>query len=303
MSGPEPHPHYGAAMGLLSFLTGRTPAYDEAATQARVEALKAALPAGADVVAIPPSKGMELTYHLDLVTDRATTSAILASIVKIVSTDEGRWSVNLSIHDTADESSAFSSVDLPSSRLAVLDDVLRAHDELHALIPTQSIMLDTTDGSFTISDVPRDQAVATARAAVTWWAGLLTTTVPPWYASNLSVDVGGDGVNAEITYSTTIEREPELARDRARGFRQSVSDAEWTAQVFAAWTDNLPVLEAALRLPVPADHSVDLSFSASKLKPRLSVTHHETFDDDEDAAEELVAAIRQQVPDSKLKVD
>jgi hypothetical protein len=57
-----------------------------------------------------------------------------------------------------------------------------------------------------------------------------------------------------------------------------------------------------LRLPVPADHSVDFTFTDSKLKPRLSVTHHETYDEDEAASEELVAQIRSQVPDSKLKV-
>ncbi|WP_244928639.1 hypothetical protein [Nocardioides sp. W7] len=285
-------------MAFLSFLTGKTkpPAYDEAAAETRVEALRAVLPPGAEVALIPPSKGMALTYLIDTVTDRATTSRILTSVVEIVSTGTERWSVNLAVRDVEAESSTYSSVDLPSSRLALLDVVVRAHDELYAHIPTQTIALDASDGTFTVTDVPPGRALATARVAVDWWQRVLVEAVPPWYDSSLSVDIGGDGVNCDVVYSATIEREPD-PQNHSR-----VSDEEWVARVFAAWTDNLPVLEAMLRLPVPAGHSVDLGFSDAKLRPRLTVTQHETYDEDEDAAKELVATIRQHVPDTKLKV-
>lgn len=287
-------------MGLLSFFSGKASAYDAEATLARVAALKAAMPEGADVNATPPSRGVPLNYYVDTVSDRAHTSALLAAIVEVVKADEGRWSIDLAVQDTEDQASTFSSISLPSSRVDLLEDVRRAHDELYALVPTQSILLDTSDGSFVVSDVPAESALTTARAVLPWWEGVLSTTIPPWYASNLSVDIGGDGINADITYSTTIEREPIMERERRSG--RAVSDADWVAQVFETWTENLPLLEAMLQLPVPAHHAVDFSFSSSKLRPRLSVTHHDTCDEDEAAAQELVAAIRAQVPATKLKV-
>lgn len=187
--------------------------------------------------------------------------------------------------------------------MPTLDVLLKAHDDLYPLVPGQTITLDAGDGSFTIGDVPRGRAMTTARAAVRWWEGLVAANVDRWHESNLSIDIG-EGENAEITYSSTIEREYDLKDRKNNSALRStyVSHAEWAQRVFAAWNDNLPALEATLRLPVPADHSVDFTFTDSKLKPRLSVTHHETYDEDEAASEELVAQIRSQVPDSKLKV-
>jgi hypothetical protein len=283
-------------MGLLSFMTGTTPPYDAAATQARVDAMTAALPEGAEVTVVEPDKDIELTYLVSVVTDRATTSALLRAVTQVAASDEGRWTVSFSTHDSEDESSAYSSLELPSHRQPLFETLLAAHDELYAVIPGRSISLDADDGTFAVSDVPAGSAVATARAAAVWWERVLATAPPAWVDSSLSVDIGGDGVNVDVTYSTTVEREPEL------GGRRETGDAEWVAQVLAAWTDSLPVLEAVLRLPVPPEHAVDLTFSDSTLRPRLSVTHHDTFEEDEDAANELVATVRRHVPGTTLEV-
>jgi hypothetical protein len=227
-----------------------------------------------------------------VVADRARTSALLTSVVKIVSTTEERWALELWVSDTADEGSTYSSIDLTDKALPTLDVLCRAHDVLYPFVLGQTITLDASDGSFTIGDVPRDRAVATARAAVRWWEGLVAHDIGRWTDSTLSVDIG-TGENAEITYSATLERESGL----------KVSDAEWAQLVVAAWNANLPALGAMVQLPVPADHCVDFTFTDTKLKPRLSVTQHATYADDEDAGQELVAQIHAQVPSSKLKVD
>jgi hypothetical protein len=56
-----------------------------------------------------------------------------------------------------------------------------------------------------------------------------------------------------------------------------------------------------LRLPVPPGHEVEFSFTDDELQPRLSVTEHETYDDNDAAAEEIVTQITAHVPDTKLK--
>lgn len=288
-------------MGLLSNVFGKSKPFDAAAAEARLQLLRSLLPPAAEVNIMEPEKGIELTYFVDVVGDRAQISPLLRSIVEIVSTGEERWSVEFSVHDTADENSTYSSFDLPDSAVKYLDTLLPAHDELYAIIPSQSIRLDAMDGEFHIYDVPRGQAMATARAAVRWWEGVLHDTRGWWSDSVLSVNIGGEGDNAEIIYSATVEREYNPSNKTATGSNR-ISDTEWAQRVFTAWNDNLPALEAMLRLPVPAGHEAEFSFTDDKLKPRLSVAEHETYDDNEDAAKELVAQIRTQVPDSKLKV-
>ncbi|MCW2839893.1 MAG: hypothetical protein JWR55_1376, partial [Aeromicrobium sp.] len=94
---------YGDGMGLLSNMFGTSkPPFDAAATQSRVEALTSVLPAGATVSVIEPSKGMELTYLVDVVGDRRQTTAMLASVVEIVSAGEERWSVTFTVYDIDD---------------------------------------------------------------------------------------------------------------------------------------------------------------------------------------------------------
>lgn len=288
---------YRGRMGLLSFMTGKSKPFDAVAAKARVEALRTVLPAGSDVSFLEPSKGMELTYLITTIGDRAKASVMLGSIADIVSAGDERWWVDYSAHDTADEHSTYSSFALPSSELRFLPVLQRAHDQLYVVTSSQTLTIDAADGSFTISDVPRGRAMATARAAIGWWEAILRDTDGRWRDSTLSVDVGVgigvDGDRAEIIYGTTVEREPG-ARDG--------SDAEWLKRVVAAWNENLPALEAMLRLPVPADHEVEFSFTDDLLKPRLVVSHHETYDDDKAVAKELIASIRSTVADSKLKV-
>lgn len=266
------------------------PSFD--ATQARVQQLRSVLPTGADVDVMEPDGDGRLTYLIEVVADRAQTSALLASAVEIVSASEERWSLELSVSDSADDASAYSTIDLPDEALPTLDVLRTAHDELYPFALGRTITLDASDGAFTVGDVPRDRAVATARAAARWWEGLVAQDISRWAGSSLSVDIG-TGEDAEITYSSTIERD--------RGAAQ-VSEAEWAQRVLAAWNDNLPALGAMVQLPVPAGHSVDVTFTASTLEPRLSVTHLETYDEDEDAASDLVAQIRAKVPGSTLAV-
>lgn len=290
-------------MGLLSSMFGKSKPFDAAAAEARLEQLRARLP-GAEVDIMEPEKGSQLTYFVDVVGDRSQTSTILRSIVEVVATGEERWSVELAVHDTADESSTYSSFDLPDSAVKYLDTLAPAHDALYAIIPSQSIRLDGMDGGFHIYDVPRGQAEGTARAAVRWWEGVLRDTRGWWSDSVLSVNIGGEGDNAEIIYSATVEREPDpMGYNKTATGSQRVSDTEWAQRVFAAWNDNLPALEAMLRLPVPAGHEAEFSFTDDQLKPRLSVASHETYDNDKQAAKELVEQIHAQVPDSKLKSD
>lgn len=281
---------------------GKSKPFDAAAAEVRLDALRSLLPPEAEVHLMEPDKGSRGSYFVDIVGDRAQTSATLRSIVEILAAGEERWSVELAVHDTADENSTYSSFDLPDSAVKYLDTLLPAHDELYAIIPSQSISIDAVDGGFHIYDVPRGQAMGTALAAVRWWEGLLRDTKGWWNDSVLSVNIGGDGDNAEIIYGATVEREYDPHNKTATGSNR-VSDTEWAQRVFAAWNNNLPALEAMLRLPVPAGHEVEFSFTDDKLKPRLSVAEHETYDDNDDVAKDLVAQIRAQVPDSKLKVD
>jgi hypothetical protein len=294
-------------MGLLSNMFGTSkPSFDPDAAQARVEALASVLPAGATVSVIEPSKGIELTYVVDVVGDRRQTTAMLTSVVEIVSAGEERWSVTFTVYDIDDPSSTYSAIELADAALRKLEVVLRAHDDLHAVIPSQSILLDVMDGGFHISDVPRGQAVSTAGAAVRWWEDTLQHDESwQWSDSVLSVDIGGDEEgNAEIVYRATIEREIDpMGHGRTAQGTKYVSDAEWAQRVFSAWTDNLPLLEALLRLSVPPGHEAELTFDKNdQLRAHLRVAAHETFDEDKDAAKELVATIRSHVPDTTLKV-
>lgn len=290
-------------MGLLGNMFSKK-TFDAEAAAARIEQLRAVLPSEATVELIEPDKGTQLEYFVSVVGHRPRTSAMLASIFDIVSAGEDRWSISLEVHDTDDESSSFSSFALPDSADKHLDTLRRAHDELYAIIPSQSIVLNGDDGAFHIYDVPRGQAMGTARAAVRWWEGVLSEAGDAWSDSVLSVNIGEDmaDANDEIIYGATVERAYDPHNRTASGSRR-VSDTEWTQRVFAAWNDNLPALEAMLRLPVPAGHEVEFSFTDDKLKPRLSVATHETYDINKKAAKELVEQIRAQVPDSKLKVD
>lgn len=289
-------------MGLLSNMFGKSKPFDADAAEARAYQLRTLLPTGATVNVMEPSKGIELTYFVDVVGDRAQTSALLASVVEIVQAGEERWSVEFSVHDTADENSTYSSFDLPDSAVKYLDTLTRAHDELYAIIPAQSIRLDGMDGGFHIYDVPRGDAMGTARAAVRWWEGVLRDTEGWWSDSVLSVNIGGEGDNAEIIYGATVEREPDpMGYNKTATGSKRVSDTEWAQRVFAAWNDNLPALEAMLRLPVPSGHEVEFSFTDAKLKPRLSVAEYDTYEDNDAAAEELVTQIKAHVPDTQLK--
>jgi hypothetical protein len=294
-------------MGFLSFLTGKATPFDDEAAQARVRTLESILPAGAQVVLMEPEKGTDLTYLVQVVADRSQGATLMASVVEVVRTGEERWSLDLTVHDTDDESSTYSSLALPRHALPALDVLLTAHDDLYAAVPTATLTLDADDGSFTISDVPRESALATARVAVRWWEGVLQRAGDRWSASSLSVDVGiglgADGVDAEITYAATIEREPDpMGHGKNAVGSTYVSDAEWAGRVLAVWDENLPALEAMLTLPVPPGHEVALSFTGDSLEPRLTVSHHETYEEDEVAAKELVAAIRARVPGSELEV-
>lgn len=285
-------------MGFLSFMAGKRTPFDAAAAEARVHALQSVLPPGAEIMLMEPSKGSSLEYLIELVGERSHTRPMLRSIVDIVSTTQERWSVSLAVHDTADDRSTYSAVELPDVQVEFVDVLLRAHDELHGVLPSLTIALDAGDGSVVIGDVPRGRAVAAARAAVRAWEGMLHASEGRWRDSTLSVDVGVDigpeGDRAEIVYRTTVERESDPTDSN------TISDEDWTQRVFAAWDDHLPLLEAMLRLPVPVDHEAQLSFTASGLKPRLSVSHHETYESDEAAADELVATIRAQVPGTTL---
>jgi hypothetical protein len=264
------------------------------------------LPAGAEVTLLEPSKGAPLTYMIQVTGDRSRVSAMLPSVVEVVSTTEERWSLLFEVHGTRGESPAYSSIDLPDTAVRSVGILGRAHDELLELSQSQSVSIDAEDGSFTITDVPRASAMTSARAAARSWEDVVRDTDGRWSDSTLSIEVGVgigvDGEHPEIIYSATVEREPDpMGYRRSATGSEEVSDAEWAERVFTAWDDNLPLLEAMLRLPVPADHAATLSFFRDSLKPRLSVTHHETHEDDLAAAKELVASIRTQVPGTKLK--
>ena len=290
-------------MGLLSNMFGKSKPFDAEAAEARVEQLRAILPPAAEVDIMEPEKGIELTYFVDVVGDRAQTSPMLKSIVEIVSAGEERWSVEFSVHDVDDPDSTYSSFSLADVAVKHLDVLLPAHDELYAIIPSQSINLDVMDGGFHIYDVPRGQGMATARAAVRWWEGVLRDNSDSWGDSVLSVNIGGEGDNAEIIYGATVERELDpMGYNKTATGSNRVSDADWAQRVFAAWNDNLPALEAILRLPVPAGHEAEFSFTDDKHQPRLSVAAHETYESDKDAAKDLVTQIKAHVPDSKLEV-
>lgn len=294
-------------MGLLSFITGSRKPFDPAAAEARLEALRTTLPPEAHVTFIEPSRGMELTYMVSIVGDRPRTSQLLGAAVEILAPTEERWTLDFSVHDTEKDDSAYSSFELPDRQVELVELLGRAHDEMYAIAPAQTIVLNADTGAFTISDLPRGQAMGIATAAVRWWEGILRDSSGRWDDSSLSVEAGpvGDGVSSEIIYGATIEREPDpMGHNRTATGSQRVSDAEWAQRVFAAWNQNLPAFEALLRLPVPAGHEAEISFTATKLKPRLSVRSHESYDDeDKAAAKELVATIRSQVPDSRLKVE
>ncbi|MBO3095140.1 hypothetical protein [Cellulomonas dongxiuzhuiae] len=294
-------------MGILSFLTRKAKPFDREAAQARVRALESVLPAGSQILLMEPEKGFPLTYLVQTVADRSGSSAMLAAAVDVVREGEENWSLDLAVHSGDDDDAPYSTFALPRHALPALDLLRTAHDDLYAAIPTQTISLDASDGSFAISDVAREDALETARVAVRWWEGVLQRSGDRWSASSLTVavgiGVGADGVHADINYDATIEREPDpLGRHSGPTGSKHVSDAVWAAHVFTAWEDNLPALEVMLGLPVPADHEVDFTFTSDALKPRLTVSHHETYDEDEATAKELVAAIREQVPGSKLKV-
>ncbi|MBD7918708.1 hypothetical protein H9657_10525 [Cellulomonas sp. Sa3CUA2] len=294
-------------MAPRSFTSHDTGPFDREAARERVEVLRSMLPPGTQIRLIEPSKGVDLTYLVRTVGDRARASALLAAVVDVVRTGDERWAVDLSVHATDDDTSPCTTFALPDDALPALDLLLAAHDDLYAALPTQTIGLDAADGTFTISDVPRDAALATARLAARWWESLLQRADGRWRDSSLSVAVGGqsgtDGVHAEISYDATIEREPDpMGYRRSDNGSRKVSDAVWTARVVAAWDENLPVLEAMLRLPVPPDHEVDLTLADDSLRPQLSVCHHETYEDDDVTAEALVAIIRSEVPGTRLTV-
>ncbi|MCL3817073.1 hypothetical protein [Aeromicrobium wangtongii] len=291
-------------MGLLSNMFGTSkPVHDPEAAAARVEQIKAALPSGTTVLLIEPSKGMALTYIVQVVADRRQTSTMTRSVVEIASAGAERWSLSLEVYDVDDPTSTYSAITVDGAPMAKLEVALRAHDDLYAIIPSQSIGIDVMEGGFNISDVSRGQAAATARAAIRWWEGVLQHGESgQWSASTLSVDVGGDDLgNAEISYGATIEREVDPMGKSADG-RRYVSDAEWNQRVFTAWNDNLLVLEALLRLPLPAEHEVEISFDKDKIRPRITVTGWETRAENKTAAKELVAQIGSHVPDAKIKV-
>lgn len=305
--GPPPSGPYGQPMARPSFVTRDIEPFDREAAHARVRTLAATLPAGTGIQLLEPGTGTELTYLVQVVGDRSRSSAVLAAVVDVVRAGRERWSVDLFVHDLGEGRTPYSSFALPDHALPVLDVLMAAHDDLYAAIPTQTIVLDAADGSFTISDVPRDAALATARLAVGWWEGVVRSAAGTWRDSSLSVaigiGIGAGGVHADITYDATIEREPDpMGYRRTDNGSHHVSDTVWEDRVFAAWVDNLPVLEAMLRLPVPPDHEVDLSLTDDSLRPRLSVCHHETYDEDDDAAHELVTAIRSRVPGTRLEV-
>lgn len=288
-------------MGLLDFISGKSKTFDAEAAEARAERLRAVLPADADVSIMEPDKGSELTYLISVVGQRDHAAAVLDAIVEIVSAGEERWTVSLVLHETDDEDSNYSSFELPRSEVPHLAALVRAHDEIHAQLPGLSITLDASDGSFSISDVPRDKALPAALAAVRWWEGLLAATSLRWSDSTLAVSIGDVDGNAEISYGTSIEREPDpMGYHKTATGSHRVDDAEWVARVCAAWNDTLPALQTLLRLPVLPGHEVDVSFAAADLRPRLSVYEHESYDDAPAAAKDLVAQIRAQLPDSTI---
>ncbi|MRJ75711.1 hypothetical protein GEV29_04120 [Aeromicrobium sp. SMF47] len=295
-------------MGLLSFLSGNRTPFDPVAAAGRVEALQSALPPGTKINLLEPDRDLRrLVYMIELVGDRRLASQMLGTAAAIVASTEERWDLDLSVHDTADEESTYSSFALPDVQVEWVDVLGRAHDEMYAIAPEQTIVLDADGGDFTISDLPRGKALAIATAAVRWWEGILRDTAGRWSDSTLSVEAGpvGDGVSSEVIYSATVERDPDpMGYNKTATGSKRVTDEEWSQRVFAAWNQNLPAFEAMLRLPVPAGHEAEISFTATKLKPRLSVRSHESYSDEDKAvAKELVATIRSQIPDSKLKVE
>src|SRR5690606_15598777 len=148
---------------------------DMDAARARADTVRAMFPPGAHVEVEAPDRHTPLTYSVEVAGDRAHTSERLAAIVSVLSAGEEKWVLELGIKDSTDPGTTYSSIEVSSQRVPVLDQILRAHEHLYARLPERTIILDAVECDYTISDVPREAAVSAARTAGEWFRTVLAS--------------------------------------------------------------------------------------------------------------------------------
>ena len=124
--------------------------------------------------------------------------------------------LELRIAESAEPEARYSSLQITGKDRdpEVLDFLVRTHEDLLALFPGESVLVDGSYGCFTVSGVERDDAVPAARRLVTWWEGMLAADLEDWLISEIKLTSGGTAEDPEISYSVALD-EPEDDADPA----------------------------------------------------------------------------------------
>lgn len=278
---------------------------EKASAEAAVTALTAELTAAAPREARVSARSWSIRsteYVVSISGTRRDMPALVRRLNRAINGLGRIDDLELRIAESADPDAVFSSLRIIGKNRdpEVLDFLVRAHEELLALFPGESVLVDGSYGGFTVSGVERDDAVPAARRLVTWWEGMLAADLEQWPISEIELTIGGIAEEPEISYAVALD-EPDDDDDASVPVPLEEKRQE-ARRAIAAWTDSLPDLEALAKVRARSGYAARFSFTPTKFKPRLLVEDLETGDEDEDEAAEVVAAIRFHHPASKVKV-
>jgi hypothetical protein len=287
-------------MGLFDLFSPAKRAEKASAEAAVTAELTSALPRDAKITADSWSVGFT-TYTVTLPGTRRELPLVVSRLKEAINALGRTDDLELRISESAEPEARYSSLRITGKNRdpEVLDFLVRTHEELLALFPGESVLVDGSYGCFTVSGVERDDAVPAARRLVTWWEGMLAVNLGHWPISEIELTIGGTAEDPEVSYSVALD-EPEDDADPA--LVPLDEKRQEARRAITAWTESLPDLEALAKVPARSGYASRFSFTPTKFKPRLLVEDLETGDEDEDEVAEVVNAIRFHHPASKVKI-
>ncbi|MBP3037167.1 hypothetical protein J2M53_13025 [Arthrobacter sp. zg-ZUI100] len=291
-------------MGLFDVLSSSRRAAKDTA-EAMVTALAAAAPREAQVSAERSGVGLQhlsTTFKVSVVGTRRGMSALVDRLAEPIGQLGKADELELRITD-ADDAAVFSSLLIGGWRRdrEDLDFLVRAHNELVARIPGESVLVDGHYAGFRVSGVARDDAVPTAGVLGAVWEDILTDGLGNWPETCIAVEIGGTAEEPEISYAVELGGDGE--DDDVETLPAPLAERQEEARrAIAVWRESLADLDALVKVRPHAGYGVRFGFTPLKFKPRLAVEDLETGDEDEDEAAEVVASVKHHHPASKLKV-
>ncbi|MBP3043968.1 hypothetical protein KKR91_05020 [Arthrobacter jiangjiafuii] len=292
-------------MGLFDVLSSSRRAAKDTA-EAMVTALTAAAPREAQVSAERSGVGLQhlsTTLKVSVVGTRRGMSALVDRLAEPIGQLGKADELELRITESADDAAIFSSLLIGGWRRdrEDLDFLVRAHDELVARIPGESVLVDGHYAGFTVSGVARDDAVATAGVLGAVWEDILTDGLGNWPETCIAVEIGGTAEEPEISYAVELGGDGE--DDDVGTLPVPLAERQEEARrAIAAWRESLADLDALMKVRPRAGYGVRFGFTPLKFKPRLAVEDWESGDEDEGEADEVVASVKHHHPASKLTV-